>query len=60
MNNNRNGAEFNALTDDEQTKVVGGEGSGDLAYALGWLWGYSVECTKQALILDYKFITGQL
>jgi hypothetical protein len=39
-------AEFGALTDDEQTMVVGGDGS--TAQAIGFCIGYAVGCIVQA------------
>ena len=56
MKNERIEAGFGTLTEDEQAGLVGGDG---FWYAVGWAIGYAAGTMQQALIFDYKVVTGQ-
>ena len=52
MNHEAFSAEFGALTEDEQGRVVGGDGQS--AQTVGWFVGYALSCMAQAILVDYK------
>ena len=56
MNSTTYGAEFSALTDDEQGMVVGGD---SFAQTAGWFAGYAMSCMIQAIVVNYKLVNGQ-
>lgn len=58
MNQDAFGAEFGAMTEEDQVMVVGG-GGGDVAYAVGWFVSYATSCMIQAIVVNNKLATGQ-
>jgi hypothetical protein len=50
------GAEFGALTEDDQTMVVGGDGS--TAQAVGFCIGYAVNCLIQTAYVTTRLAQG--